>query len=527
MVRFACDIMERMITLTRELEVELGPDTGDLKLRAGIHSGAVTAGILRGQKARFQYVEIDFFCVEGDFGRCHRSHHIFVIYRLFGDAMNTASRVSARIRAILALAHFIADRFIDAILSFLYPQIESNGLPGKIQVSQSTADLLFSSGCGHWLTKREDKVSSIIYRTVLSEIHPFMEKFIRIHAQNLAPAHNVQISAKGKGLLQTYWVTTPIAAATPDRDELSSASGYNVFANLSDDEASVSSQRQALARDMSAIGVHNEEEAKESSREARRKRLVAWNVETLLRHIKLIVSHRASRSSQPEEEDPAQDFTLTDSGRRRLPMEEVKEIITLPEYEGPSLETINPASVQIPEIIVQQLESLVTAIGLRYNDCEFHNFDHASHVTNSVSKLLSRIVGPKEDDASQDAKAAHDSSFGITSDPLTQFACVLSALVHDLDHFGVPNTQLVKEKADLAEQYGYRSVAEQHSLDLAWDLFMCEKYDELRSIVCPTSSELRRLREIVVNAVLATDIGKDKTSMALVKANEGRIRSLS
>jgi class 3 adenylate cyclase len=54
MARFAADCREKMNVLTRELEVTLGPDTGDLKLRLGLHSGPVTAGVLRGQKARFQ-----------------------------------------------------------------------------------------------------------------------------------------------------------------------------------------------------------------------------------------------------------------------------------------------------------------------------------------------------------------------------------------------------------------------------------------------------------------------------------------
>jgi hypothetical protein len=45
---------------------------------------------------------------------------------------------------------------------------------------------------------------------------------------------------------------------------------------------------------------------------------------------------------------------------------------------------------------------------------------------------------------------------------LTQFAVILSAIIHDLDHQGVPNVQLVNEKAKVAEQYKNVSVAEQN-----------------------------------------------------------------
>ena len=68
------------------------------------------------------------------------------------------------------------------------------------------------------------------------------------------------------------------------------------------------------------------------------------------------------------------------------------------------------------------------------------------------------------------ASKLHDHTYGITSDPLTQFACVFSALIHDVDHSGVPNSQLIKENSRVAAFYKNKSVAEQNSVDLAWDL---------------------------------------------------------
>ena len=64
MARFAKDILQKFREMVKQMVVELGPDTEDLGLRVGLHSGPVTAGVLRGERARFQ---------------------------LFGDTMNTAA----------------------------------------------------------------------------------------------------------------------------------------------------------------------------------------------------------------------------------------------------------------------------------------------------------------------------------------------------------------------------------------------------------------------------------------------------
>ena len=54
MARFASTVITEMNILTKRLETTFGPDTADLGLRIGLHSGPVTGGVLRGARARFQ-----------------------------------------------------------------------------------------------------------------------------------------------------------------------------------------------------------------------------------------------------------------------------------------------------------------------------------------------------------------------------------------------------------------------------------------------------------------------------------------
>jgi class 3 adenylate cyclase len=54
MAKFATDCLAMMAITVKNLEIELGPDTSDLQLRVGLHSGPVVAGVLRGEKSRFQ-----------------------------------------------------------------------------------------------------------------------------------------------------------------------------------------------------------------------------------------------------------------------------------------------------------------------------------------------------------------------------------------------------------------------------------------------------------------------------------------
>ncbi|KAL7565542.1 hypothetical protein ACA910_003819 [Epithemia clementina (nom. ined.)] len=407
MGRFARDCIHRMGELTQKLEVMLGPDTGELSLRVGLHSGPVTAGVLRGERSRFQ---------------------------LFGDTMNTASRM------------------------------ESTGEPDQIQISEETAMLLLRAGKEHWFSPRERPVT-----------------------------------AKGKGTLTTFWLKKSV--------------NYGQHGFMEDGGGSFSQDMSYTPKILSN----------------KTGRLIDWTVEKLFSLLKEIVHRRQILGVLPSGNRVEYEAQLAQSIFRKGPtlLDEVEEVIWLPRFNSNAksrqVDSDQQSNAEIPDVILDELTRYVTEIASMYKENPFHNFEHASHVTMSVVKLLSRIVAPSEVDYGDKSEkmdgpvSLHDHTYGITSDPLTQFSCVLSALIHDVDHPGVPNAQLVQEQHELAVHYKGKSVAEQNSVDLAWDLLMDDRFENLRAAIYVSEIELRRFRQLVVNSVMATDI-VDKELKALRNA---------
>ncbi|CAB9502065.1 Receptor-type guanylate cyclase gcy [Seminavis robusta] len=424
MARFARECNVKMKQMTRKLEVRLGPDTGDLKLRIGLHSGQVTAGVLRGERSRYQ---------------------------IFGDTVNTTSR------------------------------IESTGMGGKIHVSNITAELLRTKhNKEQWLIRR-------------SELTPI----------------------KGKGDLQTFWLETKSDTAKREKyghkDRKSAApleeSGHQML--------SIQEENDVAREDESETFVDPDEED-DAGLSSKKERLVGWLVEVMVKLLQQVVAARNS-SQTSKSRKPSRNFEEK-IGQGATVLEEFKEIIHLPKVSNEDIfRRQDPDSIELGEAVISQLRDYIACIADMYNPNSFHNFEHAVHVTSSVRKMLTRIV--KRTGVSQENApglvdmAGH--SYGITSDPMTQLAVILSAVMHDADHPGVGNVQLVKENTPNAIRYK-KSIAEQNSVDQCWELLMRPDYKDLRACIYTTEDELLRFRQLVVNTVMATDI-VDKELGALRK----------
>lgn len=283
MARYARDIIHRMSLVTKELEKTLGPGTDELSLRVGIHSGPVTAGVLRGERARFQ---------------------------LFGDTVNTCAR------------------------------LESSCTAGNVQLSKDTADLLMKAGKKEWFYPRDEKVH-----------------------------------AKGKGELETFFLYLHLPSIS--RDQRSSMARSD--RTLSLDGGIHLDETETIPKD---LGDHYS-------------RLIDWNVKKLADILRQIIAKQDALIIPWEKCSVPQlpgDYRIGSN-----PLDEVREIITLPSFDrSTARQRRNADDVVVPEDVMEQLVDYVTCIASMYRPNPFHNFDHASHVVMSVTKLLSRIVAPTE-----------------------------------------------------------------------------------------------------------------------------------
>ncbi|CAB9517936.1 natriuretic peptide receptor [Seminavis robusta] len=470
MIQFAQALVRQFVQVVKrhELALVLGPDTGDLRLQVGIHSGPVTAGLLQGDivvRPRFQLLHAGSDTLE-----------------ICQTMVTTAD-------------------------------------PNRIQVSQATAELVLSSQehehQGIWLQPRHDMVTT--------------SRQSRVKA------------------IQTYWLGH---RATDE------GSSHGSFSSRHDDGWGGEEGQQQQQQADGLLGVAS------LSRIKKRRKNIDWMVELLAQRLKALMAQQQRDASNKGAEttntnnkqgmkktrskskvnDQLNDNTtsiLLDQQEEQLLLDklldnpndaienkgetlldELVECFTPPannkNASDDSSLPIDPESIQLSQAVMQQLQSLVTKIADRYKDNCFHNFAHACHVSLSVNKILNRVVHPDASRGNADIPAfgsaefslgdVHNFTHGITEDKLAHFAIVWCALIHDVDHRGVSNVRLAEENPAMGEQYKNRSIAEQNSVDIAWDLFMDPEYRDLQKCIFTNAFELNRFRQIVCNVVLATDI---------------------
>lgn len=243
-------------------------------------------------------------------------------------------------------------------------------------------------------------------------------------------------------------------------------------------------------------------------------RLIDWNADVLLKLLKKVVSKRESMGTCGGWDD---DPIIETSSNI---IEERVDVIRFPSFQHSS---IKPSEVA-PQV-EQQLKEYVRSIAQAYRSNAYHCLQHASHTTMSATKLISRIAvsdfesghefegGDALDSEELLAQHIHTQTYGLSSDPLTQFAAVLAALIHAVDHRGISNADLVVEEPGVAARYGEKFLTEQLSFEKAWGKLMTDDFENLRRCIYANEEEKKRFRQVMVNSILATNHEDEEAQM--------------
>ena len=158
----------------------------------------------------------------------------------------------------------------------------------------------------------------------------------------------------------------------------------------------------------------------------------------------------------------------------------------------------------ISQDVLDQLRQYVRRILSGYSaTLPFHNPQHAATVVVSCNKLLDlMLVG---NDIQFEGKKPP--SYGLRHSPLLLAATMFSALVHDVKHKGVKNSQLSLESDPIALLYNDRSIQEKNSLHFAFSELLKPCYDSLRCAMFGNDDgKYRVFRSSVITTVMATDL---------------------
>lgn len=363
-------------------------------------------------------------------------------YGLFGDTVNTASRM------------------------------ETNSEAGKILCSHASAEIL------------------------------------KVQAPSLAIKLRGKIKVKGKGQMMTYWVGNTGYSSKPnlvpilDVSESGSASEITMEASntlhvgalntRSVDDHSFGTKE---TDDWLSIGDSDRYQV-QANLDSKKNVHLAKISGALIESLRELVASRGENNTVSRHEKEYIKRLENEIGGEGTVLGEMVDCI--PFYKS-KITHLDPFDVELSKLVEQQVRDFVEACaGLYSSEHKFHGIFHALHVCSSAKAMLSRI------DCGDDPSS--DRSYGIADDKLAQFTVMFSALIHDLDHRGVPNFCLSEEDPELRTRYRGKAIAEQNSVDLGWELLMAPKYADLRACIYTSGEEMIRFRKVLVNIVIATDI---------------------
>lgn len=135
----------------------------------------------------------------------------------------------------------------------------------------------------------------------------------------------------------------------------------------------------------------------------------------------------------------------------------------------------------------------------------YHNFRHVVDVLQALFHFLLQIgTLPPYPVGSAPTHTPPDSPIAKLLGPFDALTLLISAIGHDVGHPGVNNAFLVALNAPLAQLYNDRSVLES---------FHCAAYSQILRRYWPKAFSDPKMRKLMINSILATDMGLHFTYM--------------
>jgi hypothetical protein len=197
----------------------------------------------------------------------------------------------------------------------------------------------------------------------------------------------------------------------------------------------------------------------------------------------------------------AHDFTDDELLHAALLM--LKHALQMPELEPWGMtdgELCSTCGNRTANMIAGELIVFLLASRTAYNEFVlYHNFRHVVDVLQALFHFLVQIgtLPPYPADGTQNVEAS-DSPVARLLNPLDALTLLISAVGHDVGHPGVNNAFLVALNAPLAQLYNDRSVLES---------FHCAAYSQILRRYWPKIFSDSTMRKLMINSILATDMG--------------------
>lgn len=150
-------------------------------------------------------------------------------------------------------------------------------------------------------------------------------------------------------------------------------------------------------------------------------------------------------------------------------------------------------------VVNEKFVSFLVKIQSSYNNITYHNKSHGADLAQTFYYVCT-TGGLKEK---------------LDLDPWEMMSYTIAGACHDIGHPGFSNVYLIEKKDDISIRYNDISVLENFHVATAFDILKIDKYNVFSAL---TKDQYKRVRKIMIGAILATDMALHFAKIGVLKS---------